>query len=83
MYLTEREIFSQYDALRKTYDYITARAQEIKAVYQKHQPRSLTFIGSGSGYCLCQSAGASTKDALGPGGLAISWPTRWKRTSIP
>ena len=72
MYLTEREIFSQYDALRKTYDYITARAQEIKAVYQKHQPRSLTFIGSGSGYCLCQSAETSTKMRLGLAANALA-----------
>jgi glucosamine--fructose-6-phosphate aminotransferase (isomerizing) len=80
MYLTEKEIFSQYDALRQTYDYFLANAERIRDVYQKHQPRSLTFVGCGSGYCLCQAAETSTKlrldlpaNALAGGDLLVNF----------
>ncbi|HHT73756.1 MAG TPA: SIS domain-containing protein [Firmicutes bacterium] len=65
MYLTEKEIFSQYHALRQTYDYLLANAQQVRTLYEGHKPRSLTFVGCGSGYCLCQAAETSTKLRLG------------------
>ncbi|HHY15236.1 MAG TPA: SIS domain-containing protein, partial [Firmicutes bacterium] len=61
MYLTRKEIFGQYEALRKTYDYMLEREQQIKTVFEKHKPKSLTFIGCGSGYTLCHSGEVSTK----------------------
>jgi len=65
MTLTEREIFTQYDALRSTYDYMLANAERIRELYEKHQPQSLTFVGCGSGYCLCRGAETLTKLRLG------------------
>ncbi|HPT82368.1 MAG TPA: SIS domain-containing protein [Limnochordia bacterium] len=72
MYLTEKEIFSQYAALRQTYAYILTRAQELKDLYQSHRPRSLTFIGCGSGFCLCQSGATSAQMRLGVAANALA-----------
>lgn len=65
MYLTKQEIFGQYAALQKTYDYLLGRRTEIKAFTNEHQFASLTFIGCGSSYCLCQSGEMSAKLRLG------------------
>lgn len=65
MYLTEQEIYDQYKALRKTYDYLLTRSDEILDLVERVQPKSLTFIGAGSGYCLCRSGETSTKIRLG------------------
>lgn len=81
MYLTEKEIFSQYDALKKTYDYMISKADEIKEFMKDHSSRTLTYIGAGSGYCLCQSSEMSAKVRLGipsssfaAGDLMINFP---------
>ena len=37
MYLTEKEIFSQYHALRQTYDYLLANAQQVRTLYEGHK----------------------------------------------
>ncbi|HHY09826.1 MAG TPA: hypothetical protein GX528_04580 [Firmicutes bacterium] len=55
MYLTQKEIFGQYEALRRTYDLFLAKRSQIKSLFKKYEPRSLTFIGAGSGYTLCHS----------------------------
>ncbi len=80
MYLTRKEIFGQYVALRKTYDYILVKQQQIKAVFEEHKPKSLTFIGCGSGYTLCHSGEVSTKlrlnlpaNAVAAGDLLINF----------
>lgn len=65
MYLTEKEIYNQYDALRQTYDYLMENAQKIRDLVAEKKPQSFTFIGCGSGYCLTQSAEVSTKVRLG------------------
>lgn len=65
MFLTEKEIYGQYDALRQTYSYILGKAPQLRELCQKHQPKSVTFIGCGSGYCLCRSAETSAKLRLG------------------
>lgn len=65
MFLTEKEIYSQYEALRNTYDYLLKNADEIRGLITQHQPKSLTFIGCGSGYCLCRSGEISAKLHLG------------------
>lgn len=65
MSYTYSELKSQYDALRKTFDYITARKDELLDFYQKQASQSLTYIGCGSSYYLCQSAEFSAKIRLG------------------
>ena len=65
MYLTEQEIYDQYSALRKTYNYLLSKREEIQALYKRVNSKSLTFIGCGSGYCLCRSGEVSAKIRLG------------------
>jgi len=65
MYKTEVEIMSQYKALARTYEYFMAKSLEIKEFCQHHSFASLTFIGAGSGYCICQSGEISAKMRLG------------------
>jgi glutamine---fructose-6-phosphate transaminase (isomerizing) len=61
MYITEKEIRSQYSALMKTYDYLISKSVEIKNFWDKYNFESITFIGCGSGYCLCESAAMSAR----------------------
>lgn len=65
MSLTYNEIMSQYVALRKTFDYMSEKKSEIVSFYKSNQPRSLTYAGCGSSYCLCQSGELSAKMRLG------------------
>lgn len=65
MYKIEKEIFSQYQALKRTYDYFMEKAQEIREFWEKYSSDSITFIGCGSGYCICQSGEISVKMKLG------------------
>ncbi len=81
MYLTEKEIFTQYEALDKTYQYFLGKAEEIGNFINKINYNSITFIGCGSSYCLAQSAETSTKVQLGipansipAGDLMINFP---------
>ena len=55
MSLTYKECKAQYHSLKKTFDCIAAQEKELKAFLKAKQPRSFTFIGSGSGYYLAQS----------------------------
>ena len=59
MFLTEKEIFSQYEALRRTYDYMLEKADSIRDLVARHNPKSLTFIGCGSRFCRCRSGSIS------------------------
>lgn len=72
MYLTYKEIFSQYQALGKTFDYILQKRREIETFYREIKPRNLIFIGCGSGYCLCRSAAMSAKIHLDCGAHAFA-----------
>lgn len=65
MHITGKEIFSQYQALNKTYNLIRDRADSIKSYSQDNHFTNITFTGSGSSYCLCQSAEISAKVHLG------------------
>lgn len=56
MYTTEKEIFAQYDALKKTYECVVEKKEELKAFFEKGAFQNMVFIGCGSGYCLCNSA---------------------------
>lgn len=80
MHLTYKEIFGQYEALRRTYDYVLENRQQIKGLMEQHKPQSLTFVGSGSGYSLCRSGEVSTKlrlnmaaNALAAGDLLVNF----------
>ncbi len=72
MYLTQKEIFGQYEALRRTYDLFLAKRSQIKSLFKKYEPRSLTFIGAGSGYTLCHSGEISTKLRLNLAANAVA-----------
>lgn len=61
MYKTEKEIYSQYQALKKTYDYLLKRKEDIERFCKENCFDSITFTGAGSSYSLCQSAEVSTK----------------------
>ncbi len=65
MYKTESEIMSQYKALARTYEYFMSKSSGIKEFYQGRSFASLTFIGAGSSYCICQSGEISAKMRLG------------------
>lgn len=56
MSLTYNEIKGQYKALQMTYDYMLAKRDEITAFVQAQSITSVTFVGSGSSYCLSESA---------------------------
>jgi glutamine---fructose-6-phosphate transaminase (isomerizing) len=67
-----REIKSQYTALRKTFDYITARKDELLIFYKNQSPKTLTYIGCGSSYYLCQSAEFSARVRFGKPATAMA-----------
>lgn len=82
VYKTEHEIFSQYEALRKTYKYIMERKEEIENFIDKTAFRSITFIGCGSSYSLCKSAAISSRiridkpvNAFAAGDMMINFDT--------
>lgn len=65
MSLTHKEMFSQYDALKKTYEYMLSNAERIREFRDQINFKSITLTGAGSGFCLCQSAELSLKIHLG------------------
>ncbi len=73
MYKTEQEIFSQYDALKKTYQYMMEKKDEIKDILGGLRFSSVSFTGCGSSYSLCRSAEWSLKVRSGV----------WNTMSIP
>ena len=65
MYLTQKEITSQYKALDKTFNYVMEKADQIREFAEEHSFDSITYSGCGSSYSLCKSAEVSTKVRLG------------------
>ncbi|MDI4648266.1 SIS domain-containing protein [Cohnella hashimotonis] len=61
MSLTYRETKQQYAALRQTYEYMLSERERIVAFVRSVAPASLTFLGCGSSYCLCESAAFSVR----------------------
>ncbi|SFA79751.1 glucosamine--fructose-6-phosphate aminotransferase (isomerizing) [Cohnella sp. OV330] len=61
MSLTYRETKQQYAALRHTYEYMLGERGRIEAFVKKVAPSSLTYLGCGSSYCLCESAAFSVR----------------------
>jgi glutamine---fructose-6-phosphate transaminase (isomerizing) len=81
MYKTEVEIFGQYDALKKTYEYLMGNAEKILKLWGKEKFKSMTFTGSGSSYSLCKSARISAwlvlgvqANAIAAGDLMLNFP---------
>lgn len=81
MYKTESEIFSQHEALLKTYDYMMGQKKELEQFFKANSFDSLTFIGCGSSYSLCKSAAASSRlrlktrvNAIPAGDLMMNFP---------
>ncbi|HBE79030.1 MAG TPA: hypothetical protein DDW65_14835 [Firmicutes bacterium] len=72
MNYTYKEIKSQYEALRKTFDYITAKKDEVVRFYNEKSPQSIIFTGCGSSYDLCQSAEFTCRLRLGIASAAIA-----------
>jgi fructoselysine-6-P-deglycase FrlB-like protein len=70
--ITEKEIFAQYAALQKTFDYFSVNSDRIRGFYRKHKPKSLAFIGCGSSLCQCRSAELSAKMRLGIPAISIA-----------
>ncbi|MFC3802920.1 SIS domain-containing protein [Cohnella sp. GCM10012308] len=61
MSLTYRETKQQYAALRQTYEYMLGERDRIQAFVKSVSPTSLSFVGCGSSYCLCESAAFSAR----------------------
>ena len=59
------EMNNQYEALTKTIETMGKKKQEIIDLYKKSNKGNITFIGCGSGYCLCQSGSLSARVRLG------------------
>ncbi len=72
MYLTEKEIMSQYEALIKTVDYINGKAPEIKDFFKKNGEKRFVFLGSGSSYMLSKSGARFFSAFPGTSATAIS-----------
>lgn len=65
MSLTYNETKKQYQALKQTFEYLENRELEIVNFLKSKQPKSLTFIGSGSSYYLSQSFEIMAKVRMG------------------
>ncbi|MFW6390185.1 MAG: SIS domain-containing protein [Halanaerobiales bacterium] len=61
MYYTKKEIFSQYEALEKTFQYLKNRKKDLNKFRDCINVNSVSFTGAGSSYCLCVSGEISTK----------------------
>ncbi|MFB5267601.1 SIS domain-containing protein [Paenibacillus enshidis] len=59
MSLTYREIKGQYKALQQTFEYMVAKRAEFTAFVREQAVTSVTFVGSGSSYCLSEAAAFS------------------------
>lgn len=71
MYLTEKEIFGQYDSLIKTYDYFINKSEEIENFWKKRKMENIIFTGCGSSYSICRSAYISAMMRLGKFSLSV------------
>ncbi|QNK54896.1 SIS domain-containing protein [Paenibacillus sp. PAMC21692] len=72
MSLTYQETKLQYAALRQTFDYMLVERERIVRFAEKHAPASMTFVGCGSSYCLCESAAFSARLRAGIPAQAIA-----------
>jgi fructoselysine-6-P-deglycase FrlB-like protein len=80
-YKAEIETFTQYKALRETYNYLMEKSKKIKSFLEEQNFNSISFIGCGSSYSLAKSGGLSIKlrtdlasYAIAAGDLMINFP---------
>lgn len=69
---TYRETKLQYAALRQTYEYMLSERARIEAFVKGAAPSSLTLLGCGSSYCLCESAAFSVRLRAGMAAQAFA-----------
>jgi glutamine---fructose-6-phosphate transaminase (isomerizing) len=81
MFKTNKEIFSQYEALEKTYSLMLQKKLEIKHYISKLSFKKIIFTGCGSSYSLCKSAALSINmlegieaNAIAAGDLMMNFP---------
>ncbi|MCI8665815.1 MAG: SIS domain-containing protein [Dorea sp.] len=55
MYYTEKEIMTQHEALRRTFEYFEGKKEEIKHFFQEKKRRKFLILGCGSSYMLAKS----------------------------
>ncbi len=72
MNITYSEIMNQYAALTKTYDYLSDKKDKIIGFFKSKKPKSLTYTGCGSSYCLCKSGEFSARLRLGIPSAAVA-----------
>ena len=58
MFITEREIMSQHEALSRTCRYMMQQKETIRSFFREHPARSFVFMGCGSSYMLAKSGRA-------------------------
>ena len=63
MYVVEREIRAQFDALQQTVDYLTEKQAEITGFLAGAE--RLLYLGSGSSFCIAKSGAAQFSQRLG------------------
>ena len=81
MTITEQEIFEQYRALEKTYEYFLVNTARIRNFIGHHKFKSVAYLGCGSSFCLCRGAEISARLRLGrravslaAGDLLVNYP---------
>lgn len=72
MSLTYEEIRSQYSAMQQTYDYLLSQRTAITDFVRDQGKNSVTFIGCGSSYTLCEAAAFSMRLRAGLPALALA-----------
>mgnify|MGYP002621309810 CR=1 FL=1 len=70
--LTYREIKQQYEALRRTFDYMSSRRDDIVRFFRENAEKNAAFVGCGSSYCLSQSAALSLRLRAGIPSAALA-----------
>lgn len=72
MYLTEKEIMSQHEALLQTVAYINKKAEETKAFFKKNTSRKFVLLGCGSSYMLAKSGARFLSTCTNTSAFAIA-----------
>ena len=72
MYLTEREIMSQHEALIRTCSYMEEEKEKICAFFEEHNLHSFVFMGCGSSYMLAKSGSRLMQQYPGTDAVAIA-----------
>jgi fructoselysine-6-P-deglycase FrlB-like protein len=65
MFASYNEIFLQGESLRKTFDYVSGRKEEIKTFFKETFFEEVVFVGCGSSYWMSVSACMTLRGTLG------------------